>query len=635
MKVSVVVPVYNPGTSIRRCINSLLKQTMPPDDFEVIFVDDGSTDDAPEMLDRVCAKHSHFRVVHQENSGWPGKPRNVGVAAARGGYVQFLDQDDRLGPDALRRLHEMASCNNSDIVAGKVVSDFRNVPQIVFSAGNVDRCTIRDFPLVESLTPHKMFRRGFLADRGIAYPEGRRRLEDQLFVMRAYLAADVVSVVADYPCYYYLRRDDGRNAGNELIDPQGYYDNLREVLDVVVAATEPGALRNSLLARSLRSEILGRLGEPAVIEWPDDYRRQLFAVTRDLVLERFDDAVVRSLPVVTRIRAVLLRDGRLDALVELARRCAELRTVAEVIDARWVDGALHMDVRAHLAFADDEPLRLIGREGSFQLDPRLVAGVVDADTASVGGELTAARVDVSVRQRRSRVQWPVPTDLRLAPEPLDGDFRLATAGTVLLDPAAVAGGSALDRGTWEPAVNLHALGVPRKSRLRVPAGVSPEPAIVGTVPVVVVPTLRSEQRLSLDVGEHRRSLAAESAERGGLTVSVTKGARLALLLPVTATKGRPMRARVTLIPAGAPDGPACTLPARVRRRGGRAVVYAPMQVGTGPEATLRPGAYDVWLQTGNRATAPVQVGRATLPERPAEAEGVVRVIRRALGRLRR
>ena len=91
VKVSVVVPVYNPGRYIEPCIESLLRQTLPPGEHEVVFVDDGSTDETPARLDELAASHSHVRVIHQENSGWPGKPRNVGVEASRGEYVQFVD----------------------------------------------------------------------------------------------------------------------------------------------------------------------------------------------------------------------------------------------------------------------------------------------------------------------------------------------------------------------------------------------------------------------------------------------------------------------------------------------------------------------------------------------------------------
>ena len=168
-------------------------------------------------MDELCDTYQHFTVHRLENSGWPGKPRNIGIDRASGEYVQFMDNDDALGAEALDRMYSIGRDNDSDIVIGKVVSDFRGVPHQVFRRTR-ERCTVRDAPLFDSLTPHKMFRRQFLLDNAIRYPEGKRRLEDQLIMARAYFPAKNVSIVGDYICYYYLKADSGSNAGSARID---------------------------------------------------------------------------------------------------------------------------------------------------------------------------------------------------------------------------------------------------------------------------------------------------------------------------------------------------------------------------------------------------------------------------------
>ena len=82
VRVSVVVPVFNPGRYIDPLIDSLRRQTMPAADFEAVFVDDGSTDDTPGKLDRLAESEPNVTVVHIPNSGWPGRPRNIGIEAA-------------------------------------------------------------------------------------------------------------------------------------------------------------------------------------------------------------------------------------------------------------------------------------------------------------------------------------------------------------------------------------------------------------------------------------------------------------------------------------------------------------------------------------------------------------------------
>lgn len=120
VKVSVVIPVYNPGEYIEDCISSLLRQSLPDDEYEAIFVDDGSTDATPARLDEIAAAYPHMHVIHQESSGWSGKPRNVGTAAARGEFVMYVDNDDWLGDEALERMYNYGVENEADVIIGKM-----------------------------------------------------------------------------------------------------------------------------------------------------------------------------------------------------------------------------------------------------------------------------------------------------------------------------------------------------------------------------------------------------------------------------------------------------------------------------------------------------------------------------------
>src|SRR3954463_1714486 len=158
VKVSVVIPVYNPGSHIDDCVTSLLEQSLPTDEYEAIFVDDGSTDETPARLDALAAEQPHVRVFHIPNSGWPGKPRNIGIDNARGEFVYFVDNDDWLGPEALERLYAAARRDDADVVMGRVVGHGKQVPRTVFAR---DRHAIAfDSPyLLRLLTPHKLFRR--------------------------------------------------------------------------------------------------------------------------------------------------------------------------------------------------------------------------------------------------------------------------------------------------------------------------------------------------------------------------------------------------------------------------------------------------------------------------------------------
>src|SRR6476646_7107935 len=108
VKVSVIVNVHNPGSRADACIRSVLEQSMPADDYEVIFVDDGSMDGIAERLDTVAAVRRNVRVLHLPHTGSPMRGRNVGMAAAKGDYIYLMDQGDRLERGALLSMHDRA-----------------------------------------------------------------------------------------------------------------------------------------------------------------------------------------------------------------------------------------------------------------------------------------------------------------------------------------------------------------------------------------------------------------------------------------------------------------------------------------------------------------------------------------------
>ena len=142
---------------------------------------------------------------------------------------------------------------------GKVVGEGKFVARSVFKRDRRD-VTLEWAPLVRLLTPHKLFRRSLLNENGIRFPEGRRRLEDHVFTMHAYFHARHISVLAGYPCYHWVMREDDANASFAELEPVGYYANVREVLDLIDEHMEPGPLRDRVRSHWYRGKMLGRVG---------------------------------------------------------------------------------------------------------------------------------------------------------------------------------------------------------------------------------------------------------------------------------------------------------------------------------------------------------------------------------------
>lgn len=112
-KLSVIVPIYNGEKYLRECINSILTQTLP--DFELVLVDDGSTDSSATICDEYAAKHSNVQVYHKQNEGI-NQTRKYGVSKAQGEWVAFCDQDDSMPDYALEALWDKHE--ETDIVIG-------------------------------------------------------------------------------------------------------------------------------------------------------------------------------------------------------------------------------------------------------------------------------------------------------------------------------------------------------------------------------------------------------------------------------------------------------------------------------------------------------------------------------------
>ncbi|WSQ07240.1 glycosyltransferase [Streptomyces sp. NBC_01231] len=636
VKVSVIVPVYNPGIYIEDCIASLLRQSLPPDEYEMVFVDDGSTDDTPARLDALAAENPRVKVIHQENSGWSGKPRNVGIAASEGAYVMFVDNDDYLGDEALERMYDYGVANGADVVIGKMAGKGRPVPVELFRR-NHPHASVENAPLIDSLTPHKMFRRAFLDDIGLRYPEGRRRLEDHVFVTEAFLRADNVSVLSDYVCYYHVKRDDASNAGFQRFEPVGYFKNLREALDVVERYTQPGALRDRLHRRWLRNEMVERMRGRRLLNAPVDYRKELFDEIRGVVVERFGPGVAAGLPLTQRIIAELIAADRFDDVVAFAEWEASVAVRAEPGPVRWEDGALKIDLTAEY--------RLGGRPMTFPADrtgaaptgpPRDVTdavGRVSADSVEQFGKATA---DLLVRERASSAQYFQPVEFTREIVPVeDGEgVRLVLRATATVDPASAAGGIAPGNGLWDVFVRVKLGGwtkecrlgpMPHKGRAAASAGVVADR--------VLLPYWTDRGHLALDVDRASKRLGLFGIGSGDVTVT---GDRLRASLPLYVPGDTEVLLRLTgptspdipgtltpdgsgarleaVLPAGELTGAArqvmlCPAPKADERR------YLPLPVavrtGSGGMQVVRPSGPSVVLRLARRVRRVLVRGRAT------------------------
>ncbi len=114
-KLSVIVPVYKVEQYLPKCVDSLLCQDLPPEEYEIILIDDGSPDRCGAICDEYAAGHPHIKVIHRPNGGLSAA-RNTGIEVAQGQYVQFVDSDDYLEPNVLKFLVGKMEHNQLDVL---------------------------------------------------------------------------------------------------------------------------------------------------------------------------------------------------------------------------------------------------------------------------------------------------------------------------------------------------------------------------------------------------------------------------------------------------------------------------------------------------------------------------------------
>lgn len=124
--VSIIVPVFRTENYILRCIDSIKKQTYQ--NIEIILVDDGSDDQAPQLCDRFAGEDSRIKVLHKENGGL-SSARNTGIDVAHGEYISFVDSDDYIAEDMIETLLTAIEKNNAELAMVKYQEVKSSIPK--------------------------------------------------------------------------------------------------------------------------------------------------------------------------------------------------------------------------------------------------------------------------------------------------------------------------------------------------------------------------------------------------------------------------------------------------------------------------------------------------------------------------
>jgi glycosyltransferase involved in cell wall biosynthesis len=269
--ISVVTPNYNGEKYLPDYLNSLRDQTLDQERFEVLFVDDGSTDQSRDLVDSYKDAIPNLRPVWNEHIGKPGELRNIAIQRAMGHYILFLDSDDYLGVEALERLDDFSSECPSDLTLFQIEGLNRDVMKFTKTEPHTD---LIESGAYKTRGIWKMVATSIIQDYGIRFSDVSRG-DDVLFMTNVMLKARTTSILADY-AFYMLR---GREEGTSITQkPWPAFDRAtlaREMALMIDGDTiaDP-KVKNFLMLRAFNTDSIAILNDPNITEQERRYLRE-------------------------------------------------------------------------------------------------------------------------------------------------------------------------------------------------------------------------------------------------------------------------------------------------------------------------------------------------------------------------
>lgn len=204
-KISIVVPIYNVELYLRECIESLVNQNLPSAEYEIILVNDGSTDRSGEIAKEYVDKFDNITFYEQVNQG-QAVARNLGLNKAQGEYVMFVDSDDYLEKNILKRMYDEAVANNNDIlITGFNVQqkdgDYHNQTDLKIFNTNLSGADALLQGLNIGSTCTRLYKRELLSNNNIYFKAGIKH-EDVYFNIEVYPLAKSIRSLDLYTYNY-------------------------------------------------------------------------------------------------------------------------------------------------------------------------------------------------------------------------------------------------------------------------------------------------------------------------------------------------------------------------------------------------------------------------------------------------
>jgi len=249
--VSIIIPVYNSGTTLRRCLESVINQSFS--DWELLLIDDGSKDNSCEICDEYVGKDKRIKVFHKENGG-VSSARNIGLDYAKGEWVAFIDADDYVKESYLANLWEHSQKQVDLVVSYAEIHNGDDINKESYPSKLIDDTNFDSMFIENDMNWHtspwsKLYKRNIIEKHHLRFCEGMHIGEDAVFLFCYMLCSNriYISNDTDY-CYFAYTPGSLTKRVNSLASEILAYNQIRTIVESMILKK---SIKNSIALRKL------------------------------------------------------------------------------------------------------------------------------------------------------------------------------------------------------------------------------------------------------------------------------------------------------------------------------------------------------------------------------------------------
>ncbi len=230
VRYSIIIPLFNCESYISKCLDSLINQDFPKNNYEIIVVNDGSTDGSKKIVEEIKKRNDNIVIINKKNGGL-SSARNAGLSVAKGEYIIFIDADDYVESSLLSEIDK--ENNDSDLViCGYYIDEYINNKKTsskinIFNGENLldslSKKNVLDFLSLMSFAWNKAYKKSVIDNFSISFEEGTSLIEDILFNELFIKKCDKIDIV-NIPLIHYIQRNNSSSLSKVK------YKNLDELL---------------------------------------------------------------------------------------------------------------------------------------------------------------------------------------------------------------------------------------------------------------------------------------------------------------------------------------------------------------------------------------------------------------------